>query len=59
MIKVNGEVIKIEHYPDGTQKLHIDHIFEWCCCDYNIDWRYEKEEELSSLIYITRHSELG
>jgi ribose-phosphate pyrophosphokinase len=55
MIKVNGEVIKIEHYPDGTQKLHIDHIFEWCCCDYNIDWRYEKEEELSSLIYITRH----
>ena len=34
MIKVNGEVIKIEHYPDGTQKLHIDHIFEWCCCDY-------------------------
>lgn len=50
MIKVNGDIVNIEHYPDGTQKLNVN------CEEYNsIAWTFEKEEELSTLIYITKH----
>lgn len=54
MIKVNDEVIDVEHFPDGTQKLAVESMWR-ASGDYSIDWRYEKEEELSTLIYITRH----
>lgn len=54
MIKVNDEVINIEHFPDGTQKLSVEYMWK-ASGSYNIDWRYEKEEELSTLIFITRH----
>lgn len=54
MIKVNEEVIDIEHFPDGTQKLSVESMWR-SFGDYSVDWRYEKEEELSTLIYITRH----
>ena len=54
MIKVNDEVIRVEHFPDGTQKLSIESIWN-ASGSYDIDWRYEKEEELSTLIFITRH----
>lgn len=54
MIKVNDEVINIEHFPDGTQKLFVESMWK-ASGSYSIDWRYEKEEELSTLIFITRH----
>lgn len=50
MIKINGEELKVEHYPDGTQRLNVEPRFLNC-----IEWRYENEEELSTLIYITKH----
>ena len=53
MIEVNGQEIKIEHFPDGTQRLKID--CEYIKKEYIIYWTYEKEEELSTLIYITKH----
>lgn len=53
MIKVNGQEIKIEHFPDGTQRLNIN--CEYLEERYVICWVYEKEEELSALIYITKH----
>lgn len=53
MIKVNGEEIKIEHFPDGTQRLNIN--CEYLEKQYIVSWVYEKEEELSTLIYITKH----
>ena len=50
MIKVNGEKIKVEYYPDGTQRLNIKPR------SFNIiEWSYETEEELVTLIYITKH----
>lgn len=55
MIKINGDEVKIEHFPDGTQRLNIKNIYESDYADNNIKWFYEKEEELSTLIYITRH----
>lgn len=54
MIKVNNEIINIEHFPDGTQKLSVECMWR-ASGDYVIDWRYEKEEEVATLIYITRH----
>lgn len=51
MIKVSGRIIKVEHYPDGTQKINLgfDPTEESC---HEITWLYEKEEELATLIYI-------
>lgn len=54
MIKVNDEIINIEHFPDGTQKLSVKCMWK-ASGNYSIDWRYEKEEEFSALIFITRH----
>lgn len=54
MIKVNDEVIRVEHFPDGTQKLSIESIWN-ASGSYGIDWRDEKDEELSTLIFVTRH----
>ncbi len=53
MIKVNGEVINIEHFPDGTQRLSVGLAGD----DGNrtIEWRYEKEEEFSTLIFTAKH----
>lgn len=53
MIKVNNKSVDIEHFPDGTQKLSIKGI-DKSSGNFLIDWRYEKEEELSTLIYITK-----
>lgn len=58
MISINGREVKIEHFPDGTQRLNIKEIIDDAYSlnyKYHIAWRYEKEEEMSTLIYITRH----
>jgi ribose-phosphate pyrophosphokinase len=53
MIILNGKEVKVEHFPDGTQRIVLDDCFYQ---KYNnITWKYEKEEELSALIYITKH----
>lgn len=51
MILVNGIPVNVEHFPDGTQKINIDEF----SLNYSILWKYEKEEEMSTLIYITKH----
>lgn len=52
MIKVNGERLELNHFPDGT--LHLVPTFE--IRDINIiKWHYENEEELVALIYITNY----
>ena len=54
MIKLNGEVVKLNKYPDGTfmfknipaiRKFHKN----------TIDWYFESMEELSAVIYIARY----
>ena len=45
MIKINGDEVKIEHFPDGTQRLNIKNIYEADYSDNDIEWFYEKEEE--------------
>ena len=55
MIRLNGDEVKIEHFPDGTQRLNLKRIYEADYSDNDIEWFYEKEEELSALIYIAKH----
>ena len=55
MIKLNGEIVKVDHFPDGTtlMKQKID------CKIYQngakIEWFFENNEELITLIYLTKH----
>lgn len=55
MIKLNGEVIKSDHFPDGTtlmkHKVDIDVYKNGA----KIEWFFENNEELIMLIYITKH----
>jgi ribose-phosphate pyrophosphokinase len=55
MIKLNGEVVKIDHFPDGTilMKQKIDHsVYK---NGARIWWYFENNEELVTLIYLTKH----
>ena len=52
MIKINGEEIDINHFPDGTQLLKYD-PFKYV--EYNISWHYEDDSELLTLIYLVNH----
>lgn len=52
MLTINGEVLELNHFPDGT--LHLIPNFE--TKEINIiKWHYENEEELIALIYITNY----
>lgn len=52
MIKINDEVIDINHYPDGTLFLNYLYQEQLRCV---IDWLYDNDEELVALIYLTNH----
>lgn len=51
MIKLNGKVIELKHFPDGTflikERPNWDKAF--------LSWRFEHNDELVALIYITQH----
>lgn len=54
MIKVDGEIINVEHFPDGTQRLKycpLLHPDSQVC----FDWRYESDEELVTLMFLIQH----
>ena len=55
MIKLNGEVIKTGHFPDGTtlMKQKMNHKFYQNGA--KIEWFFEDNEELVTLIYLTKH----
>lgn len=67
MIKVNGIEIKVEHYPDGTQKINLlDELFDWDLDENGegdgtskeeqcIEWTYENDAELFTLIAVKKH----
>lgn len=55
MIKVNGKVFTVDYFPDGTQCLmHVD-ITPDFNNKFNIFWRYKKDEELVTLMYIVNY----
>lgn len=56
MIILDGTEIKVEHFPDGTQRIVMENCLRMRMRPvHEITWKYEKEEELSTLIYVTRH----
>ena len=62
MIKINGDIVTINKFPDGTPRINIDanSIGE---CNYDgspciwFDWIYESNDEMFYLMLIKRHLE--
>lgn len=63
MIKINGKVVGIEHFPDGTLLLK-ENPTNWACWinqlfkdskEAEIRWHYENNEELVALIFLAKH----
>lgn len=62
MIKINGEVVNINKFPDGTPKINIDTDYiaeqEYDGGSYiDIDWLYESNDELFYLLLVKKHLE--
>lgn len=53
MITLNDKEIKIEHFPDGSQRLKLN--IEESTQDFLIKWFYASDEELFTLICIKKH----
>ncbi len=51
MIKLNGQIIEIGHFPDGTLLMKQ----EFKGGKQTIDWRFENNEELVALNFLTNH----
>lgn len=52
MIKLNGEVIKIDSFPDGTILMKQDLVGG---LGTHIEWKYENDREFLALIYLVKH----
>lgn len=60
MIKLNGEVIKSDHFPDGTTLMKHQISHKTYQNGAKIKWFFENNEEFITLIYLTKHlRELG
>ena len=54
MIKLNGEIVNINHFPDGT--LLLKEESKWCGGGaHKIEWYFESNEELLALFFLTKH----
>lgn len=56
MLKLNGKIVELNHFPDGTLRMDID-VFEPSDYRefYRINWKFENNEELVGLIYLVKH----
>ena len=52
MIKLNGEIIKIDNFPDGTILMKQGLVGG---LGTHIEWRYENDQEFLALIYLVKH----
>ena len=58
MIKINGQELDVQHFPDGTQLLKQNFLAsdDVSLTDCNeIEWNYENDEELVTLIFMVKH----
>lgn len=55
MIKVFGQEVVVNHFPDGTQNIKISQDFHTSFID--VFWKYEDDAEMVTLMYIKRHLE--
>lgn len=59
MIKINGEVVNINKFPDGTPRINLempvmDGDYQYCL---EINWYYESDAELFYLMVLKKHYE--
>lgn len=52
MLSVNGIKIYVNHFPDHTQSWKFDLVDSSAI---TIDWKYDNDEELVTLIYLKKH----
>lgn len=55
MIKLEGNIVDVNRFPDGTLLLKQDIGYTWGPRAVHIDWFYENNEELVTLIYLVKH----
>ena len=55
MIKLNGKIFEQNHFPDGSLLLKASVGYDVCLRSAYIDWFFENNEELVTLIYLTKH----
>ena len=55
MIKLEGNVVDVNKFPDGTLLLKQDIGYTWGPRAIHIDWFYENNEEFVTLIYLVKH----
>ena len=55
MIKLEGNVVDVNRFPDGTLLLKQDIGYTWGPRAVHIDWFYESNEEFVALIYLVKH----
>lgn len=62
MIKINGEVVDVKKFPDGTPRINLDtnsieeDEYDGSPCLW-VDWYYENNDELFYLLLVKRHLE--
>lgn len=62
MIKINGEVVDVKKFPDGTPRINLDTStikedeYDGSPCLW-VDWFYESNDELFYLLLVKRHLE--
>ena len=55
MLKVNGEQIPLNHFPDGTLRLKsADSVTPFGAQPVTVEWRFENNEEMAALMFITK-----
>lgn len=56
MIKVNGDIIDINKFPDGALLLKRNLAYDFSGCrNMEIEWLFENNEEFVALIYLVKH----
>ena len=57
MIAINGTVLEITQFPDGTPKINLcsDHVKPTCDNFVNISWHYQSMDELFTVISVVNH----
>lgn len=59
MIRINDEIVTVNHFPDGTQKINLSkEVSEMMAHGTNnifVVWKYENDSEMATLMFIKRH----
>ena len=59
MIKVDGKIVEVNKFPDGTPRINldVDELGTYFSNGIKIDWKYENDGEMFYLMLIKRHLE--